>query len=292
MVIKRIRVCDFGAVDAYETALTPTLNLLDIPSAPELSVAISFLLGSLPVRCIPAGWVRPTTRLTADIRVDGALYTVCAFFKNEGLRLVAEKGGKTETKSYLGAVRHCQEQDDTEFFDGRNKSLSTRLFRYRERENSPALPRLSLRTARFSDTQTFRTRLNRYIADFQPEPINNPKPYQLILTAQGKFDVRHPDWEGKVFLSTTEERLFQYLCFLNLAEFWEDVERIRDLHHEKKPLLIQNFLEYLDESTDISGLLTRTLKLQRQVIIFSCPLQEEVKHRWLTHYNQVRQKGA
>jgi hypothetical protein len=87
-------------------------------------------------------------------------------------------------------------------------------------------------------------------------------------------------------LSETEEKLFLYICFLNIAEFWEGFEKIRDLHHKKKPLLIQNFLEFLDESTDISSLITRTLRIKRQVILLTLPLNEEIKKKWIGKCNE------
>jgi hypothetical protein len=89
-----------------------------------------------------------------------------------------------------------------------------------------------------------------------------------------------------VSLSETDQKLFWYICFLNIAEFWEDIERIRDLHHERKTLLIQSFLEYLDESVDIEGLLARTLQFRRQVMILTPPMREEIKKKWTGDHNE------
>lgn len=62
---------------------------------------------------------------------------------------------------------------------------------------------------------------------------------------------------------------------------------MRDLHHEKKPLLIQDFLEFLDEGADISSLLARTQKLQRQIIILASPLEGEIKKKWMGANNGI-----
>jgi len=82
-------------------------------------------------------------------------------------------------------------------------------------------------------------------------------------------------------LSETEEKLFLFICFLNIAEFWSDIESIRNLHHIEKPLLIKNFIEYLDESVDIENLIKRTVMLGRQVIIVTLPFQNEVLNKWI-----------
>ena len=75
--------------------------------------------------------------------------------------------------------------------------------------------------------------------------------------------------------------MFFYLCFLNIAEFWSDIESIRNLHHIEKPLLIKNFLEYLDESAEIEKLIKRTIALGRQVIIVTLPIQKEILKKWI-----------
>ena len=86
---------------------------------------------------------------------------------------------------------------------------------------------------------------------------------------------------GEINLSQTEEKLFRYICFLNIAEFWEDIENVRNIHHEKKPLLVKNFIDFLDESTDINSLIARTVQLGRQVIILTLPMQETIKKKWM-----------
>ena len=139
---------------------------------------------------------------------------------------------------------------------------------------------MSSRTESLTDTKTFRSHLIQYIKAFRPEPINCKKDYLTAMTSQGRFEVCCPGVSGHICLSETEEKLFLYICFLNVAEFWADIEKIRDLHHEKKPLVIQNFLEFLDESTDIRALAARTIKLQRQIIILTPPLSVYMKAKW------------
>ena len=86
----------------------------------------------------------------------------------------------------------------------------------------------------------------------------------------GKYAVKHgSDGDFPVVLSETERTLFRYLCFLRTAEFWRGFEELRNLHGIKKPLIIKDFLNRLDESVDSEDLLRRTQKLGRQVIILS-----------------------
>lgn len=261
MKLTSITVNKFGSLCSFEAVLVPGLNIIKNRSATELAAAIGFLLGSR--QTVAPEWVCAHTDITAGIVLDGIAYTVRATPCRGQLQLVAtDPAGADVTDAYLHALSHCP---DAECFDGLDRTLPLRLCRYRNPADYGVPPGTDLLT----DTQTFRAYLLRYIKTFVPEPINSKKPYQIGLDKQGKFYPFHPGISGKILLSETEEKLYLYLCFLNLAEFWAGFETLRNLHHEKRPLLIENFLEFLDESADISGLLARTCSLHRQVLIFT-----------------------
>lgn len=210
------------------------------------------------------------------------MYTANVTPDKDRLQLaVTDPSGLDVTDDYRQTLSHCPEQDATESFDGQDKTLPLRLCWYRNREDDEIPGDLSDRTERLADTKTFRSHLIRYVKAFQPEPINCKKNYQTTINEQGKFEVIYPGVSGKVFLSETEEKLFLYICFLNIAEFWEGFEKTRDLHHEKKPLLIRDFIEFLDEAANINALIARTQNLQRQIIILTSPLDEESKKKWV-----------
>ena len=271
MIIRHITIRDFGAVSFCDAALTPELNIIDSRDIPEISAAIAIVLCSKAQHTIPATWIRPATRLTAEVLSGACVYTVTAIPRNGQLTLtVTDNSGLAATDAYQYMLSHCLEQDATDSFDGHDKTLPLRLCWYRNWEDAPE--NISDRTGSLADMKTFRSHLIGYIKAFQPERIHCKKACLAAINPQGQFEVFYPGAPGDVCLSETEEKLFLYVCFLNIAEFWADIEKIRDLHHEKKPLVIQNFLEFLDESTDISALVARTGKLQRQIIILTLPL--------------------
>ena len=194
--------------------------------------------------------------------------------------------GNDVTDFYCTLISHCTEQDTIDNFDGRDNSFPLRLCWYRDRDDYEAPKDLHSRSNYVVSTKTFRSHLIRYIKAFEPEPINNIKNYKATINNQGRFEVVYPGVSGELLLSETEEKLFWYICFLNVAEFWTDVENIRNMHHEKKPLIIKNFLEFLDQTTDIDGLIARTTKLGRQVIILTLPMQESLKRKWMGKYDE------
>ena len=279
MFIQHIRIENFGAICVYEIDLTQKLNLIDSRYADEILAAISFLLCNKLQSAIPEQWLQVDTQISAKIGLADDSYFVSAKPQLGQLQLFAtDPVGVDVTVQYQYALSHCEEQDDTEFFDGQDNKNHLRLYRYYCREEYDDL---SDRTRRIVDTRTFRRYLYRYIQRFCSEAIHCAKKYQATINAQGIFEVYYPGFLGEINLSETEEKLFRYTCFLNVAEFWADFEGIRDLHHRKKPLVVQNFIEFLDESTDISSLILRTQRLQRQIIILTTPLDRETKKKWI-----------
>lgn len=278
MIIRRITVHHFGGVDFFETTFSPEINVLTTRHTPEISAAIAILLCDR-VRTFSQRWIHSKTRLMAEISLGDQVYAVGAApgKRNSGaLALKAiDRSGNDVTREYRHALLHCPEQDATEHFDGQDRTLPLRLCRYYDDEPEE----LSVRTEYLSCTATFRRHLKQYIRAFTPEPINNKNQYMASVSEKGAFQVTDPTFPGRITLSETERRLFRYTCFLNIAEFWASMQEIRDLHHEKKPLMIQNFLEFLDESADISALIERTKKLQRQILILTTSLPAQAK--WL-----------
>ena len=283
MIIKRITVKNFGSVEFYDTVLTSKLNILDTLFTSEISTAIELVLCSKALQERPVIGVRDDTLITAEVLVaESSYYIELKPINGDELKLTAsDVSGNDVTDFYCTLISHCTEQDTIDNFDGRDNSFPLRLCWYRDRDDYEAPKDLHSRTNYVVSTKTFRSHLIRYIKAFEPEPINNIKNYKATINNQGKFEVVYPGVSGEILLSETEEKLFLYICFLNIAEFWADVENIRNMHHKKKPLIIKNFIEFLDQTTDIDGLIARTTKLGRQVIILTLPMQESLKKKWM-----------
>lgn len=270
MVIEQLTLWNFGALERYEAVLLPTLNVLKTREPDSLAAALSFLLCSQTGSPPGDSRVRPDTRLSARVRLGTVTCQTAAVCRNGKLVLrVTDPAGQDITEHYRQLLTHCAEQDAIEHFDGMDKGTPDRLCRYRSTRDRNADRDLPHRTDRIADTKAFRAQLVRYIQSFQPEPIHSRKPYFTGITPHGQFTVCHPEISQGIHLSESEEKLFRYICFLNTAAFWEEVEQNRDLHYERKPLIVRNFLEYLDESTCLDRLTDRTLRLRRQVLMLT-----------------------
>ena len=69
-------------------------------------------------------------------------------------------------------------------------------------------------------------------------------------------------------LSATENMLYHYLSFINIADFWARAEKIRNLNRIVKPLLVSNFIELLDDSIGLDTIKERSKRAGRQVVLF------------------------
>ena len=285
MFIQHITIENFGAIRHYDTEFRRGLNIVESRYTTEIHEAIAFLVCNDQVPGIPEQWLRDDLLISATICLEDTIYTVCIrSVLGRPQMFATDPTGADATEQYQYALSHCEEQNGAELFGVWEPYIHLRLCDYCDWD---ARDFLSDRTDRLIDTKTFHRYLLGYIRSFVPEPLGSKKNYLVSINQQGKFEVMLPGFEGEIHLSETEKRLFSYICFLNVAEFWAGFEKMRDLHHEKKPLLIQDFLEFLDEGADISSLIARTQKLHRQIIILTSPVEDEIKKKWMGENNGI-----
>lgn len=213
--------------------------------------------------------LQPHSRLYAEIKTD-RLYRVEAAGGTTQWLLKASDfhTGADCTQAYLDSVACCAEEEAVSCFAAWQKAdFPHRLCRYirAERENDREF-RKSTAGAGFTDA--FRSYLKHYIRHFTPQLLRPDKSYRLALSPTGEFTVVRPGASDTVFyLSDIENRLYHFLCFLNLAEFWAGFEAVRDMHHVQKPLFISELFEFLPQDTDMTREWERLAGLGRQIFI-------------------------
>ncbi len=273
MIVRNITIENFGALHHSTCDLTDGVNLIGTREADAMSYAIRLLLNSREIPPLPPTWVRADTQIRAHISVNGKSYLVTAapHAPRDELRLnVCDDCGADATEEYLYLTTHCAEHDLSDIFENHAEDGLLRFLKYVSEDQYFAPRELSGRTNGLSDLKSFRSYLLSYIRNFKSELIRDGKRYELVLGKDGRYGVTYTnDKHTPVFLSDTEKTLFHYLCFLRTAEFWHGFEEIRNIHGIKKPLLIKNFLERLDESVNVDSIMDRTMRLHRQVILLA-----------------------
>ena len=285
ITIRKLTVVNFGSIRFFQTSFNAQIAVVETKYISEISAAIECVLCNKTVFSLPSEWVRSDTEISAVIQVGEDKYSVRSKVNISGLPSLniqaSDANGLHVTDRYTALLSHSLEQDAVESFDGADKTTPLRLCWYRNDEDYVPTGALKFNSDYIATTKTFRSCLVKYIKAFEPELINTRKKYSVAVERDGKFQVLYPGVNDGVCLSQTEERLFLYICFLNIAEFWADIEELRNLHHVKKPLVIKNFLEFLDETVEIEHLIQRTLKLNRQIIIVTLPIEKEKLNKWI-----------
>ena len=272
MLLKKITIRNLGAVDALECDFENGQNVVKNRHTDEISGAIQFVMNHRASH-LPKRWVSGSTLIEALVCILEKEYQLLAApnLKQTDLCLCAyDTEGNEKTREYLYLTSHCAEQDLCDVFDTDAAKMFLKPIQYLDEDRYYFPGDLSKRTDRLSETKAFRFYLKTFIKDFKSETIRDGKRYELYLKKDGRYSVRYKDDNDMpVFLSESEHTLFRYLCFLRTAEFWQGFEELRNLHGVKKPIVIENFLERLDESIDIQDILERTKRLNRQIIMLT-----------------------
>ena len=268
MLLKKISISHLGGVKNFSCDFSDSLNVVKERYSDELCWAISSVLHNKSTPCILPVWICKESRIDAVVSINEKTFHI-RITPNEdlnGIKLSAfDEQGCEATAEYRYLSSHCAEHDLSDIFNGNEKHAFLRILNYL---NEPEIPDRSVDG--LLHIKAFRSYAFDYVQNFKPEPLREGKRYEIVLEKNGLYGVRcMDDREQPVYLSESEQTLFRYLCFLKTAEFWQGFEEIRNLHSVKKPFVIKDFLERLDESIDVSELFDRTLKLGRQIIVLT-----------------------
>ena len=272
MILRNITVKNFGKIRYFFYDFTEGLNILHTRYADEIAYALRVIMNCKNVPPLPQNAARADSRIEADILMEDKKYKIIAMAdvkKNVFMLRAYDDKGRDATEEYLYLRDHCYEQDLSEFFEETKREMPLRFLQYANEELYFARNELNLRTENMANLKAFRTYLRSFINNFQPEVIRKGKQYEIDLDADGRYGVRHKSYCGDIYLNESEQILFRYLCFLHNAEFWRGFEEMRNLHGVKKPLIIKDFLERLDESIDASDIIGRTVEFGKQTIILT-----------------------
>lgn len=272
MLLKKITIQKLGGIDHFRYDFENDLNIVKTCYTDEISGAIQFVLNHRASH-LPKRWVSGSTQIEALVCILGTEYLLRATpnLKRNGLCLRAhDMDGHKKTREYLYLTSHCTEQDLCEVFNKDTEKMFFKPIQYLDEDHYYSPSDLSKRTDQLSETKAFRSYLKMFVKNFKPETIRDGKRYELYLNKDGRYAVRYKgDNDMPVFLSESEQTLFRYLCFLRTAEFWQGFEELRNLHSVRKPILIGDFLEKIDEAIETKYLLERACRLNRQIIILS-----------------------
>ena len=205
-------------------------------------------------------------KIFADVFLTQKLYVTVT---KRDFIVVNEKGEDVQ-EYYLDQISESEEGAYIRHFkDYKKETYPHKLKSYRMFVDDELIE-FSKKTDGIGVTRGFRSYMTNFIRNFKPELLVKGKPYVLILNKKGEFCVEHLHYPGeRALLSENEENIYHYLCYLHLSRFWSDIEYLKNQNHVSLPLVVDDFLDYLDESMDQKEFINRALDLNREAFFSS-----------------------
>lgn len=246
-MIKNIVLENIGFIDFFSSSFKDGLNIIKIEDSDSFAYALGFITNNFPLCKSFPTLLKRNGNIRSSLTLDK--------------EYIFDMQGNNEKISSL--LHQSREEDALCFYkNGKFKNFSARLSEYKDFEFFYTKNRFSRETNGACLSRTFRAKLAEYIRNFKPQKLNPSKGFYMRINENGEFYV-----EGNPDLSASEVNLFDFLCFLNIIEFWESFEEIKDLNHIKKPIVITELFEMIDESISRDFILKRLENLNRQIFL-------------------------
>lgn len=281
MYIKKLTIEHFGRIEYKSFNFCESLNVIAGENAQAVFAALCVALCNRLLRFQVSPYcLMENSRIYAEIEAGGADYvseTVYSADAPEHCETNVYCGRRKLTEEERRAAFHVSmEEEECSYFVNRydyyryvpfaELDYSKKLAEYQKALQEENRQEFSERTDGAGTTQTFRRELKKFCYGFLPQPIRIEKQLLLTMDEDGSFLTK--DVQLRMDLSATEEILFQYLCFLEVNRFWNEVRKIIG-RTAKKPLFISALPDHIDFCVDLTQLLEQALALNRQVFLFT-----------------------
>ena len=281
MYIKKLTIEHFGRFEYKTFHFCDSLNVFAGKNTQAVFAALCVALCNRLLRFQVSPYcLMENSRIYAEIEAGGADYvseTVYCADAPEHCATNVYCGRRKLTEEERRAVFYVSmEEEECSYFVNRydycryvpfaELDYSQKLAEYRKALQEENRQEFSERTDGAGTTHTFRRELKKFCYGFLPQPIRIEKQLLLTLDEDGAFLAK--DVRPRMDLSATEEVLMQYLCFLEVNRFWNEVQKLMG-RTAKKPLFISALPDHIDYCVDLTQLLEQALELNRQVFLFT-----------------------
>lgn len=281
MFIKKLTIEHFGRIEYKSFNFCESLNVIAGEDTRAVFAALCVALCNRLLRFQVSPYcLMENSRIYAEIEAGGADYvseTVYCADAPEHCATNVYCGRRKLTEEERRAVFYVSmEEEECSYFVNRydycryvpfaELDYSQKLAEYRKALQEENRQEFSERTDGAGTTHTFRRELKKFCDGFLPQPIRIEKQLLLTLDEDGAFLAK--DVRPRMDLSATEEVLMQYLCFLEVNRFWNEVQKLMG-RTVKKPLFISALPDHIDYCVDLASLLEQALELNRQVFLFT-----------------------
>ena len=275
MIFKELRVENFGKIDCFEASFDPQLTVLSAKSADDVIKAIGVVTDN---QMLAGNEAKQMLSENTHIRAVLEIHDDTFRLDFTGI----PPGGKREAFAYgsnhfvnpaelLKDIHLCKEEESLTCyrFDRKNVYYDL-LFNYREYDKFYSCDEFAERTDGAGITRSFRACLTQYIRERRTEQLTLFG-YKAELLPSGKFVRRSAE-----NFNETDNRLFDYVCYLGVKGFWEQFENIRNMNYEKWPAIVD--AAGFDDIPEYKKLFFQLGGAERQLIILTANTTDKEQH--------------
>ena len=274
MILKKITIKKFGGIEHFDVLFHEQVTAITVPHIESIVKAIGLATNNKNlINCSEAFDISENTEIILKLEIAGHPYAITARGQPHSSECTYEAADcKTNTAVDVSLlfrnIRLCEEEEDLIYYRYNPKNaFSNRLLHYKNPEKYYELEDFQKKTNGFGSTQTFRTYLKEFIQKYVPYDSFTDS-YKAELRSDGSFIWYCPTLPNfTADLNDQEKKLFDYYCYIEVNKFWCGFEDIRDINHEKWPMLID--AEDLNEYTEFHRLLAKSKGLGNQMVIMN-----------------------
>ena len=262
MIQKKLPTNSFGKIKCFETSFGEQVteisdfNKNDIITAIGLATKHKSLISHITDDAIT-----DNTKIVLELNIAGHPYMITARghpCRKEYHYEVIDKDNNTIVDAALifRNIRLCEEEESLVFYwYNPREAYDKRFLHYKDPDKYYTNGEFKKRTNGLGLTRSFRA----YLAEY----IKNHDICNLLLI--GRFMGGSVNGVNSITdLGGVDKKLFDYKCYLAVNDFWTGFENIRDMNHEKWPIIID--AEDLYEHKEFKELLAKPC-LERQMIV-------------------------
>ena len=278
MILKTLTIENFGKISRFETSFHRQLTDISNDNADDIIKAIGLVAGNKSMSgCAANNAITEKTYISMNLEINDHPYMITArgqpHENNCDYKLVdRENDLVVDSSSILGAIRLCEEEESLICYQYDSKrGYAERFLHYKDPDKYYPSGDFQKRTNGLGQTRSFRACLAEYIKGFEMSNFSLDG-YKIKLCPDGKFICcSEEDFNPSAETKERNKRIFDYICYFAVVDFWDCFENIRDMNHERWPLIIDsaNNHDYLE----LKNFLDKT-KSERQMIIMKSNNQQ------------------
>lgn len=240
LILKKLTIEQFGKIRYFETSFDSKVSVISHSNSDLIVRAIGIstnnrtLAGHITNRMMSVN-----SHISAEIEVQGKAFLVNARGQPSqcgwayDVRDTACMESMSPSKLFR-SIRLCEEEEALTYYRYNGKdSYSDRFLHYKDPERYYASGEFQKKTDGVGLTRSFRACLAEYMKVHR--------------------------------VDETDRRRADFLCYLHVIKFWDCFQDIRDMHHEKWPIIIEAGEQY--GNAEFAELLVAQSALGRQLLL-------------------------